>query len=404
MIHRGLIGLAASLTVAVSVAQPPTPAPTPTPTLVPQPKQYLVMPSIGALPKLPAAPAAPPALSAPIAPAPLVVSRPVPVNPRLAFDPASNTIVRDLHLRPLFTTTIHVPDAVTSLVVGAPTLFEVEHKDSEPNLIFIKPSTHLAAESNLLIALQSGETLSVRLISPGDNGSSDPTDFVVDFRGRKSLFEPRAVVLGTPGSDSVNASSPGAESGVGSNAVSHTASSVSGSPSLAINADAAIGRELTVGSPHWMTASQLTKYIKANALAPNCIAIAVGEIRQEGENMVVSFSVLNISGHWVNIMPPQIELTNPLLKKRDIKKQGSFAQPVASLEYRLENPKLSPGSRTDGSITFPKPDSKIARESLLLHIATSAAIDTPVYYPLPFVAPSSEEVLTQQEGADARSH
>jgi len=88
---------------------------------------------------------------------------------------------------------------VSSLVVGAPTLFEVEHKDSEPNLIFVKPSTHLPAESNLLIALASGETISIRLISPGDVGSTDPTDFVVDYRGRKSMFESRAVVLGTPG-------------------------------------------------------------------------------------------------------------------------------------------------------------------------------------------------------------
>jgi len=72
--------------------------------------------------------------------------------------------------------------------VGAPTLFEVEHKDSEPNLIFVKPSTHLPAESNLLIALASGETISIRLISPGDVGSTDPTDFVVDYRGRKACL------------------------------------------------------------------------------------------------------------------------------------------------------------------------------------------------------------------------
>jgi hypothetical protein len=120
--------------------------------------------------------------------------------------------------------------------------------------------------------------------------------------------------------------------------------------------------------------------------------------------MVVSFSILNISNHWISIMPPQIELTNPLLSKKEAKKRGSFAQPIAATDYKLGNPKLSPGDRADGSITFPTPDSKISKESLLLHIATSASIDTPVYYPLPFVAPSSEEIIAQQGGTDARTH
>ena len=142
-------------------------------------------------------------LSAPPLVAPVVTPHPrdLSVHPNLEFVPTSNEVVRDMHLRPLFTSTIHVGEAVSSLVVGAPTLFEVEHKDSEPNLIFVKPSTHLAAESNLLIALASGETISIRLISPGDAGSTDPTDFVVDYRGRKSMFESRAVVLGTPGGE-----------------------------------------------------------------------------------------------------------------------------------------------------------------------------------------------------------
>jgi hypothetical protein len=170
------------------------------------------------------------------------------------------------------------------------------------------------------------------------------------------------------------------------------------------NTDSSLDHQFVVGAPHWMTVPELAKLIKANAKAPNCIAIAIGDIRQEGDSMVVSFSILNISNHWVSIMPPQIELTNPLLSKKDAKKQGSFAQPIAATDYKLDNPKLTPGARADGSITFPKPDSKISKESLLLHIATSASIDTPVYYPLPFVAPSSEEIIAQQGGTDARTH
>ena len=289
--------------------------------------------------------------------------------------------------------------------MGAPTLFEVEHKDSEPNLIFVKPSTHLPAESNLLIALASGETISIRLISPGDVGSTDPTDFVVDYRGRKSMFESRAVVLGTPGGNLTEPSPENARAVAASDPLSsHSDATVPRHSTPDLNTDSSLDHQFIVGAPHWVTVPELAKLIKANAKAQNCIAIAIGDIRQEGDNMVVSFSILNISHHWVSIMPPQIELTNPLLSKKEAKKNGSFAEPIASTDYKLDNPKLSPGDRADGSITFPRPDSKISKESLLLHIATSASIDTPVYYPLPFVAPSSEEIIAQQGGTDARSH
>ncbi|WP_130425484.1 hypothetical protein [Edaphobacter modestus] len=314
-----------------------------------------------------------------------------PVTPHLAFNPVSKVEVRDVHLRPLFTTAIHVPQHVSSLAVGAPTLFEVEHKDSEPDLVFVKPSTHQAAESNLLIALVGGETISLRLISSGDGGSPDPVDFVVDYRRPKSLFESAGIAdVGAPTEASTQHLT--------------VKNAMGARPAIQpMDADTAVGMQGAVGAPHWMTAPELAKLIKANALAPNNIAIAVGDVRQEGETMTVSFSVLNISDHWITVMPPQIELTNPLISKKEAKKKGNFAQPIVSSDYRLDNPKLSPGARSDGSITFPKPDSKLTKESLLLHIATSASIDTPVYYPLPFVAPSSAELIEQKDNDNARN-
>jgi hypothetical protein len=454
MIRRALTTLTVSLAVVTAFAQTvnnacqPSPAKKPSAAITSsklkpvvhraKPSAATVLPRkpITAFPPLSKAPFVPkppalvtpyaaataPSLSAPPLMAPVMIAphpRDLSVHPNLEFVPTSNEVVRDMHLRPLFTSTIHVGEVVNSLVVGAPTLFEVEHKDSEPNLIFVKPSTHLPAESNLLIALASGETISIRLISPGDAGSTDPTDFVVDYRGRKSMFESRAVVLGTPGGEMTQPSPQNARAvdpneplrsrqdvmssgrSTAAGIERSTPSAVSGHSGPAANTDSALSHQFEVGNPNWKTVPELAKLIKANAKAPNCIAIAIGEIRQEDDKMVVSFSILNISNHWVSIMPPQIELTNPLLSKKDAKKQGSFAQPVASTDYKLDNPKLKPMDRADGSITFPKPDSKISKESLLLHIATSASIDTPVYYPLPFVAPSSEENIALHGGTDA---
>ena len=109
------------------------------------------------------------------------------VRPEISVLPLSGSTVTDLHLRPMFTTTIRLPEPVTSVAVGAPTLFEVEHSDQEPRLVFVKPSTKDAATSNLIIALESGHEISLRLISEGGTGTA-PVDFVVNYQPAQSFL------------------------------------------------------------------------------------------------------------------------------------------------------------------------------------------------------------------------
>lgn len=109
------------------------------------------------------------------------------VKPSVTNLTVSGTAVTDLHLRPLFTTTIRLPEPVTSVAVGAPTLFEVEHSEEEPRLVFVKPSTKEAATSNLIIALQSGQEISMRLLSDGAGGRA-PVDFVINYEPRQSFL------------------------------------------------------------------------------------------------------------------------------------------------------------------------------------------------------------------------
>lgn len=116
-----------------------------------------------------------------------VTATPADVKPTVSDLSISSHSVTDLHLRPLFTTTIRLPEPVTSVAVGAPTLFEVEHSDQEPRLVFVKPSTKESATSNLVIALQSGQEISMRLLSDGDGGNT-PIDFVVNYRPTQSFL------------------------------------------------------------------------------------------------------------------------------------------------------------------------------------------------------------------------
>jgi hypothetical protein len=89
------------------------------------------------------------------------------VDPTVLDLPITGSTVSDIHLRPLFTTTIRLPEPVTSVAVGAPTLFKVEHSNEDARLVFIKPTTEDAAVSNLIIALKSGQEISIRLLSNG---------------------------------------------------------------------------------------------------------------------------------------------------------------------------------------------------------------------------------------------
>src|SRR5438445_1008376 len=57
--------------------------------------------------------------------------------PRIIVEGRAST----LHLAPRFTTTIRMPEPVSSVVVGDPTLFHAEHSPNEPLLVFVKPVT-----------------------------------------------------------------------------------------------------------------------------------------------------------------------------------------------------------------------------------------------------------------------
>src|SRR6476619_3427136 len=54
-----------------------------------------------------------------------------------------------LRLAPHVTTTIRLPEPVNSVIVGDSSLFQAEYSPDEPLLVFTKPITGTAAESNL---------------------------------------------------------------------------------------------------------------------------------------------------------------------------------------------------------------------------------------------------------------
>jgi hypothetical protein len=89
----------------------------------------------------------------------------------LNLDPQS---VTTLQLRPGFVTSVRLPEAVSSVVLGDPGAFKAEHSEAEPQLVFFKPSTSSASRTNALIMTRTGHEVSLALVSRGAADRSAP--------------------------------------------------------------------------------------------------------------------------------------------------------------------------------------------------------------------------------------
>ena len=87
-------------------------------------------------------------------------------------------------LAPRFVTAIRMPEPINSVVVGDPASFSAEHSDREPNLVFVKPITPKAAQTNLVISSTRGLQVSLLLVSRGEpKGEGQPAvDFLMRYK------------------------------------------------------------------------------------------------------------------------------------------------------------------------------------------------------------------------------
>src|SRR5579864_460535 len=90
-----------------------------------------------------------------------------PIDPQLRYKPTADHKIMTIELTAHFVATIRVAEPVNSVVVGDPALFQVEHSEHEPELVFVKALTTEDAESNLLISTVKGRLISFVLVSHG---------------------------------------------------------------------------------------------------------------------------------------------------------------------------------------------------------------------------------------------
>ncbi|KAA6465358.1 hypothetical protein DYQ86_05295 [Acidobacteria bacterium AB60] len=280
----------------------------------------------------------------------------------IAINPREVTV---LHLRPEFESTIHIPEEVTSVILGSPGEFKAEHNEGEPEYVYVKPITKEAAQSNLLIATKSGQHVTLELVSDGEgiNEEKQPVDFLLEYRAARSFLisddSPVALVKGP-------AKASGREVTGGHAALDPPLSSL----------EEAFRQEETVNGPRW------TKWEDKQ------IETFIGEIRQLGNRTMISYSILNNSNQAIEIVPPQIQMTGrKAIKKKKREGKGIISDQLEIRDYKLSATRLEPGGRADGVVVFDRPNFKESTEKLFLQIAQADQVDHPILIHLPFTPP-----------------
>lgn len=365
------------------------------------------------------------------------------VTPNIDHEVVSTDDIYTVHLRPLYSTVIRLPDEVTSIAVGAPTLIGAEHSQSEPRLVFIKPTTHQPVDSDVIISLKSGQTLALHVISAGDQGSADPVDFVVDYSQDRGLLlsnQGRSLMVGPSSNETDSApagnagrfqqqflnqpagsgvptapvsgrrhgsggrgdsagapANPQASSGsegeiTDSTPIAENDGPVIENPSMAPSTlDTMFTAQQEIAAPRYSSGADLARRYPEDKNASPELAVSLGRCVQVNDTMTVSYSVINRSSHWIEIMPPLLEFNDPSGAKKNgkvnKKHPQAMAEQVQVLDYRMTGTKLAPGQRMDGAFEFTRPDFKYQKERLLLRIADSSAIDAALLMPVPFVTP-----------------
>jgi hypothetical protein len=153
--------------------------------------------------------------------------------------------ISEIHLRPQFESVIHMPEEITSVVLGSPGEFKAEHSEGEPTYVYVKPIKSTAGQSNLLISTRSGQHVALELINDGDSASQTPVDFLVECRTAGAFLISRATAAPasqpTP-KDTPAETSPASMSG-------KAAASTSGEPPSVIELEYQVQQR--VNTPPW---------------------------------------------------------------------------------------------------------------------------------------------------------
>jgi hypothetical protein len=313
----------------------------------------------------------------------LIASAQVPeVRPQVAGRAVQEGQITVVYLAPRFATAIRMPDAVNSVVLGDPDSFTAEHSEREPQIVFVKPITAKAAQTNLLISTAHGYQANLLLISRGEAAGTQPdVDFMMRYcPAGRFVIEPSAPSLSIAQTVALPTSGQMAEP-----------------PKIpspaAQNADAALGFDALLERQRRAPLPVL--YGEKPGTAPpgkQILKAGVSEVIDQGKEVVVLFSVVNVQNHAVELMPPQVQLGGKVKKGTIVRRSvWSNSEQLPVEDFRMSQRRIGPGERADGVLIFQRPSFKQSNETLLLQVADSGAVDRPALAPIGFGISSLRE-------------
>jgi hypothetical protein len=328
------------------------------------------------------------------------------VQPQIVGRSIRDGQVTTVFLAPRYVTAIRMPEPINSVVVGDPSSFTAEHSDREPNLVFVKPITAKEAQTNLLISSTRGLQASLLLISRGEpkEEGQPAVDFLMRYKPAGQFMiqpadSPSAMI---PQTLTVGTTTVSSASGLSARVVpaSLTARGVSKErPALTIAAanstkldrpplDDLLDRQRRAPLP--------VLYGQKPGISPpgkELVKTGVSEVIDQGSEVVVLFSVMNVQDHAVELMPPQIQLGGMKKSGKIVRKsRWSTAEQLLVTDFRISRRRLGPGERADGVVVFKRPSFKQSTETLFLQMAESGAVDRPALAPIGFGISSFREV------------
>lgn len=287
-----------------------------------------------------------------------------------------------------FVTAIRMPEPVNSVAVGDPALFQVEHSEREPHLVFVKALTSQPAETNLLISTGNGHETSLLVVSPGAGGKH--VDFLVSYKRSGSLLiEPdypsslvgetvAASSLAGPGGAAVRID-PAVMKPISLPAVSQPAPNTSREPSRRSGLDELLGRQEKAPLP-----TLYGEHPGVENTGGDHVRAGVSEVIDGGQQVVVLFSVVNPAQHAILLMPPQVQLGGKSMRTTLHRARWTTAEQLPIEDFRLSTRRLAPGERADGVALFERPPYKQSSETLFLQVAEAGAVDRPALAPIGF--------------------
>jgi len=301
------------------------------------------------------------------------------ITPQVRSKFTADNKITEIELEAHFVTTIRVPEPVNAVVVGDPALFQVEHSEHEPELVFVKALINEPAESNLLISTTKGRQISFLLTSRGEVQNSAKVDFLLRYQPAGAfLVEPDAVPFALVAQTANISRVPRA---VGPSPLPADSTNLpASSPADPDSLDALLERQEQAPLPVLYGQQPDSDEVKGDRLRAG-----ISEILDRGQQVIVLFSVVNTSKHAILLMPPQIQLGGQERSGKVIKHEHwSTAEQLPVTDFRLSQRRIGPGERSDGVVLFERPPYKRSIETLCLQMAESGAVDKPALAPIGF--------------------